>query len=171
MQRLKEKDLLVELHILDNECSKEYQATIRKRWGFQFQLVPPDMHRRNAEEQSIRTFKSNFVAILAGVAPDFPHHLWDLLLPQTKMTLNLLRQATANPSISSWEIFNGKFNYNTTPLEPLRINVIVHTKTGLRQAWDFSDKDGWSVGSLMTHYPSQRIIPKLTRSMMISDTT
>ena len=45
MQRLKEKDLLVNLHILDNECSKEYQATIRNRWKVQFQLVPPDMHR------------------------------------------------------------------------------------------------------------------------------
>ena len=28
MQRLKEKDLLVDLHVLDNECSKEYQETI-----------------------------------------------------------------------------------------------------------------------------------------------
>ena len=28
MQRLKLKDLLVDLHILDNECSKEYQETI-----------------------------------------------------------------------------------------------------------------------------------------------
>ena len=28
MQRLKEKDLLVDLHILENECSKQYQATI-----------------------------------------------------------------------------------------------------------------------------------------------
>ena len=29
MQRLELKDILVDLHILDNECSKEYQATIR----------------------------------------------------------------------------------------------------------------------------------------------
>ena len=48
MQRLKEKYHLVELHILDNEFSKEYQATIRNRWKVQFQLVPPDIHRRNA---------------------------------------------------------------------------------------------------------------------------
>ena len=44
MQRLKEKYLLVDLHILDNEFSKEYQATIRNRWKVQFQLVPPDMY-------------------------------------------------------------------------------------------------------------------------------
>ena len=56
MQRLKEKDLLVDLQILENECSKEYQATIRNRWKFQFQLVPPDMRRENAAERAIRTF-------------------------------------------------------------------------------------------------------------------
>ena len=53
MQRLKEKDLLVDLHILNNECSKEYQATIRNRWKVQFQLIPPDMHRQNSAEQEI----------------------------------------------------------------------------------------------------------------------
>ena len=101
MQRLKEKYLLVDLHILNNEFSKEYQATIRNRWKFQFQLVPPDMHMRNAAERAIRTFKSNFLSILDGVAPDFPRHLWNLLLPQTEMTLNLLWKATVNPAISA----------------------------------------------------------------------
>ena len=129
------------------------------------------MHRRNSAEQAIRKFKSHFFSILAGVAPYFPRHLWDLLLPQTEMTLNLLRQATANPAISAWEYFNGKFNYNATPLGPLGITVIFHTKTGRQRSWDFHGKYGWSVGTLMTHYRCQHIIPKLTRSMMISDTT
>ena len=170
MQRLKEKDLLVDLQILDNECSKEYQATIRNSWKVQFQLVPSDMHRQNAAERAIRKFKAHFLAILSGAAPDFPHHLWDLLLPQTKITLNLLQQATYNPAISAWENFNGKFNYNATPIVPLGISVIVHTKPGRRQSCDFRGKDGWSVGASMAHYRYQHVIPKLTRSMMISDT-
>ena len=134
MQRIKQNDLLVDLHILDNECIKEYQATIRNRWKVEFQLVPPDMHRQNAAYRAIITFKAHFIAILAGVAPDFPRHFWDLLLPQTKMTLNLLLQASANPAISAWENFNGKFNYNATPLGRLGISVIVHTKPGRRQS-------------------------------------
>ena len=150
MQRLKEKDLLVDLHILGNECSKEYQEIIRNRWKVQFQIFPPDMHRRNAAEQAIRTFIAHFLAILDGVAPYFPRHLKDLLLPQTKITLNLLLRAKANPAISVWGYFNGKFNYNATPLGHLRISVIFHTKTGRRQSWDFCSKDGWSVGALMT---------------------
>ena len=87
------------------------------------------------------------------------------------MTLNLLRQATANPSISMWGYFNGKFNYNATPLGLLGISVIVHTKTGRQRSWEFRGKDVWSVGALMKHFLCQRVIPKLTISMMISDTT
>ena len=129
------------------------------------------MHRRNAAERAIRKFKAHFLTILAGVAPNYPRHFWDLLLPQTEMTLNLLRQATANPAISAWENLNGKFNYNATLLGPLGISVIVHTKPGRRRSWDFRVKDGWSVGASFTHYRCQRVIPKLTISMMISDTT
>ena len=140
MQQLKEKCLLVDLHILDNECSKEYQATIRNKWKVQFQLVPPDMYRRNAAEQTIWTFKAHLLAILSGVDTYFPRHFWDILLPQTEITLNLLRQATANPAISPWKYFNGKFNYNATPLGPFRIIVIFHTKTVRQKSWDFRVK-------------------------------
>ena len=141
------------------------------RWGVQHQLLPPDIHTWNSAEQAIWTFKAQFLAILSGIVHCFPRHLWDLLLPQTKMTLNLLRQAIANPAISTWEFFNGKFNYNATPLGPLGISVIVHTKTGHQRLWDFCGKYDWIVGASMTYYCCQLVIPKLTRSMMISDTT
>ena len=100
---------------------------MRERWGVQFELVPPDMHRRNAAVRAIQTFKDHFLAILSSVAHNFPRHLWDLILPQTEMTLNLLRHATANLAIYVWEFLNGKFNYNATSLGPLGISVIVHT--------------------------------------------
>ena len=84
MQLLKDKGLLVDLQILDNECSTEYERRMTDKWGVEFQLVPPYMHRRNAAERAIRSFKAHFLAILAGVASDFPRNLWDLLLPQTE---------------------------------------------------------------------------------------
>ena len=58
MQRLKDRNLLVDLQILDNECSKEYKATMKEKWGVTYQLVPPDLHRRNTAERAIRTFKA-----------------------------------------------------------------------------------------------------------------
>ena len=61
------------------------------KWKVAYQLVPPDMHRRNASERAVRAFKTHFLAILAGVDRDFPSNLWDLLVPQSEMALNLLK--------------------------------------------------------------------------------
>jgi hypothetical protein len=55
----------------------------------------------------IQHFKNHFLSILTGVDAAFPPYLWGLLLPQAKLTINLLRQATINPKISAWEYFNG----------------------------------------------------------------
>ena len=54
MQHLKDKGLLVDLQILYNECSTEYEQSMTDKWVVEFQLVPPDMHRRNASERAIR---------------------------------------------------------------------------------------------------------------------
>ena len=143
---------------------------MKEKWGVTYQLVPPDLHRRNAAERAIRTVKAHFLAILAGVAIDFPRHLWDLLLPQTELTLNLLRQSTSNPEISAWEAFSGPFNYDATPIGPLGISVIAHAKPSNRLTWSFRGREGWSVGVLLEHYRYQRYIPKDSRLLSILDT-
>ena len=89
------------------------------KWEVAFQLVPPNIHRRNAAERAIWTFKAHFLAILAGVANDYPQNLWDILLPQAVLTLNLLRQARLNTSVSAWEFLEGPLYYNANPLCPL----------------------------------------------------
>jgi hypothetical protein len=101
MTRLAARGLSVDLQILDNKASTAYKEAIIFKRKATFQLVPPDMHHRNRAERAIRTFKDHFLAILAGVDAAFPPYLWDLLLPQAELTLNLLRQATLNPRISA----------------------------------------------------------------------
>ncbi len=86
------------------------------------------MHRHNAARRAIWTWKAHFLAILSSIAPDFPRHIWDLLIPQAELTLNLLQQAMLNPCISMWEYFEGPFNYDATPLWPLGTRVIVYHK-------------------------------------------
>ena len=124
----------------------------------------------NASEQSIRMFKSHFIAIIAGVAHDFPRNLWDLLLPQTKVTLNLLRQATLDPSRSAWAYFNGLLNYYATSQGPLGCNIITHKKTGTRNSWDFRGTAGWNVGVALQHYRCNTIVSKATKAAQVSDT-
>ena len=98
----------VNLQILDSKASGEYKRTIEEVWKSTYQLVHPDMHHRNAAERTIRTFKAHFLAILAGVSPKFPSYMWDKLLEQAELTLNLMRHATVDPSKSAWGFFYGR---------------------------------------------------------------
>ena len=88
---------IVDLKTIDNEASADYRRIIEEEWYVKFKLVPPDVHLRNAAEHAIETFKVRFLSVLAGFDPTLPKYLWDLLLDQTKLTLNLLRQATLDP--------------------------------------------------------------------------
>ena len=47
--------------ILDNEFSHDLRLALKKN-KISFQLVPPNVHRRNAAERAIRTFKAHFLA-------------------------------------------------------------------------------------------------------------
>jgi hypothetical protein len=85
-----------------------YKEAITFKWNAKFQLISPDMHRQNRAECTIRTFKDHlFLANLAGIDSTFPPYLWDLLLPQAELTLNLLCQAILNPRVSAWEFSKG----------------------------------------------------------------
>ena len=156
------------LHILDNEASEAFKSEIRKNCNLQ--LVPPDTHRRNLAERAIQTFKSHFIAILAGVDPSFPMSLWDRLVPQAVMTLNLLRQSNKTPSISAYQHVNGNFDYNKTPLAPLGCAVEMHESTNRRKTWDPHSLSGWYLGTTTEHYRCHKIFCKKTRSERISDT-
>jgi hypothetical protein len=90
MMCLATRGLSVNLQILDKKASAAYKDAITFTWQAKFQLVPPDMHCRNCAERAIRTFKAHLLSILAGVDPTFHPYLWDLLLPQTELSLNLL---------------------------------------------------------------------------------
>ena len=53
MQYLKDRDMLVNLKILDNEASKEYTMLIKEKWNINYQLVPSHIHRQNAAKRAI----------------------------------------------------------------------------------------------------------------------
>ena len=64
--------------------------------------MPPHIHRANAAERAIRTFKSRFLAGLSSCDPNFPVGEWDRLLDKAEMTLNLLRTSRCNPNLSAY---------------------------------------------------------------------
>jgi hypothetical protein len=78
-------------------------------------LLPPGCHRRNTVKVAIRNFKAHFLSVLAGVADNFPPSLWDRLLPQTEITINLIRQSNATPNVSAYAHLSGPFDYSKMP--------------------------------------------------------
>jgi hypothetical protein len=128
MQRLQQAGIQPKKHVLDNEISTAMKKLITEKYNMQYELVPPGCHRRNAAEVAIRNFKAHFLSILAGVSADFPMKLWDKLLPQAEITINLLRQSIATSTISAYAHLNGPFDYNKMPLAPTGCNVQVHKK-------------------------------------------
>ena len=166
--RLRSAGIQPKHQILDNKASEEYKKTIKES-GMTYKLVPPDMHRQNRAEKAIQTFKDHFVAILSGVDESFPMHLWDRLLPQAEMTLNILRQSNVAPKVSAYAYMNGPYDFNKMPLAPMGCSVQVHDKPNKRKMWDAHSSDGWYLGTSHKHYRCFKIYKKETRAEMVSD--
>ena len=167
--RLVAAGLRPHLQRLDNECSVALKAFLRDE-AIDFQLVPPGLHRRNAAERAIRTFKNHFIAGLCSVDKDFPLHLWDRLLPQAETTLNLLRGSRINPKLSAYAQLHGHFDYNRTPMAPPGIRVLVHVKPADRTSWSPHAEDGWYTGPAFDSYRCYTVWIWASRASRICDT-
>jgi hypothetical protein len=64
--------LLVDLNIRDNEASADFKRVITESWKTKFQLMPPDVHRRDKAKQIIPHFKNRSLSILTGADAAFP---------------------------------------------------------------------------------------------------
>ena len=103
---------------MDNEVSEDFKKYFEDS-DIQFQLVLPHINLRNAAERAVRTFKNHFIAALCTVDPLFSFYLWDSLLPQVTMILNMLRRPRLNPGLSAYEQVDGIHNFEQKPLVPL----------------------------------------------------
>ena len=148
---LEKKGIAPTVFILDNEASNDLKKAMIKR-KIQYQLAPPNIHRRNAAERAIRTFKNHFLSGIATTDPAFPIHEWDRLIQQAVLTLNLLRNTRINPKLSSYAYIFGTFNFSATPLAPPGTRIVAHIKPDKRESWAYHGLDGWYVGPSMEHY-------------------
>eukprot|EP00804_Cyclotella_cryptica_P011786 CCRYP_011381-RA/>CCRYP_011381-RA protein AED:0.36 eAED:0.36 QI:0/0/0/1/1/1/2/0/520 len=142
--RLHRAGVVPRKHVLDNEISTAMKTLITDTYKMTYELVPPGCHRRNAAE--------------------------DKLLPQAEITINLLRQSNATPTVSAYAHLNGPFDYNKMPLAPMGCSVQVHEKSDARGTWAFHSIDGWYLSTSPEHYRTHRCHIKSTNSERLSDT-
>ena len=139
------------LHILDNECSQDLIDSFTK-YNVSFQRVPPKAHCANAAERAIRTFKNHFISILCTVDSNYSMSEWDRLLPQTILTLNLLRSSRIHPSLSAHASLFGNYDFNRVPIAPLVTKIVAHESSETRATFGEHGKVGWYIGPSPEHY-------------------
>jgi hypothetical protein len=169
IQELVDHGFKPRLQRLDNECSSSLRSLLNQH-DIQFQLAPPYMHRRNAAERAIQTFKNHFIAGLRSVDPNFPLRLWDRLLPQATITLNMLRQSRINPKVSAHAQLYGHYDFNHATMAPPGTRVIAHEIPQQRASWDPHGVDGWYLVPAPDRYRCFRVHINKTTADIIVDT-
>ena len=88
---LRSRGINPRLHFMDNEASTELKMAMTTIY-INYQLFNTSNHRENNSERAIQTFKNHFIAVLC-ILDKYSHlQLWEILLQQEKINLNLLRQ-------------------------------------------------------------------------------
>ena len=114
---LSNRGLTPHFQILDNKCPDGLKKFMQNT-GVTFQLVPPHLHRTNAAERAITTYRDHLIAGISSCDSSFLLHLWDRLIPQATLTINLLQPPLINPRLSAEAHLNEAFNLNCPPLTP-----------------------------------------------------
>jgi hypothetical protein len=129
---------------LDNKCSSSLKQYFQQE-EVEFYLVPPYIHCRNAAKQAICTFKNHFIAGLSSADKEFRLHLWNRLIPQALLTLNLLQGSQNNPRLSAQAQVLGQYNFNSHPNGPPGTKVLVHEKSKHRSSWASHAMESWYI--------------------------
>jgi hypothetical protein len=168
-QELVNRDLKPKLMKLDNEASKLLKSYLHQQ-DITFQLVPPYSHRRNSAERAIRSFKDHLIYGLCSTNKSFPMHLWDRLLLQAVMKLNMLRTSRINPKLSAATHIFEQYDFNRAPMAPPGTRIIAHETPGRRRTWAPHGQDGWYIGPTLEHYRCYTVYITKTRSNRIVET-
>jgi hypothetical protein len=168
-QELVNRGLKPNLMKLDNEASTVLKDYLYHQ-DITFQLVPPYSHRRNSAERAIRSFKDHLIAGLCSTEKSFPMHLWDRILPQAVITLNMLRTSRINPKLLAATHIFGQYDFNRAPLAPPGTRIIAHKIPGRRRTWAPHGQDGWYIGPALEHYRCYTVYITKTRSSRVVET-
>jgi hypothetical protein len=161
-QELVARGLKPKLMKLDNEASKLLKTYLHQQ-HITFQLVPPYIHRQNLAEREIRSFKDHLIAGLCSTDKSFPMHLWDILLPQAVITLNMLRTTRINPKLSASTNIDGQYDFNRAPMAPPGTRIIAHETPNRRRTWAPHGQDGCYIGPALEHYRCYTVYVTKTR--------
>jgi hypothetical protein len=91
-------------------------------------------------------------------------HLWDRILPQAVITLNMLRTSRMNPKLSAATHLFGQYDFNRAPMAPPVTRIIDHETPERRRTWAPHGQDGWYIEPALEHYRCYTVYITKTRS-------
>jgi hypothetical protein len=97
-------------------------------------------------------------------------HLWDRLLPQAVITLNMLRTSRINPKLSAAAHIYGQYDFNRAPMAPPGTRMIAHETPNRRRTWAPHGQDGWYIGPALEHYRCYTVYITKTRGERVVET-
>jgi hypothetical protein len=97
-------------------------------------------------------------------------YLWDILLPQAVITLNMLRTSRINPKLSAATCIFGQYDFNIAPMAPPGTRIIAHETSNRRHTWAPHGQDGWYIGPALEHYRCYTVYITKTRGERIVET-
>jgi hypothetical protein len=118
----------------------------------------------------IRSFKDHLIEGLCSIDKSFPMHLWDRLLPQAVITLNMLITSRINPKLSASTHIDGQYDFNRAPMGPPGTRIIAHETPSRRRTWGPHGQDGWYIGQALEHYQCYMVYINKTRGERVVET-
>eukprot|EP00804_Cyclotella_cryptica_P022671 CCRYP_012468-RA/>CCRYP_012468-RA protein AED:0.28 eAED:0.27 QI:0/0/0/1/0/0/4/0/650 len=155
-------------NVTDNQATtpiKEYLDTEDCKWQF----IEPNNHQVNAAERTIQTFKNHFVSGLCSTDSNWPLQLWDTMMEQAIITLNLLRTSHIDPSKSAYHQLHGnRYNWNAYPLAPPGTKAVIYESPTTRTSWGTRGLDAWYCGPAFDHYRNMKFYVPSTKAYRVS---
>ena len=107
---------------------------------------------------------------MSEVDPKFPMQLWYILIPQTVLTLNLVRPSHVAPKVSSQSYLHGNFDYSDMPITPLGCAVQLYVKPHSKKSWAEHSINGYYIGTYYDNYMCHNICVAETKAEIVTDT-
>ena len=148
---LKARNCKPKLNIMDNKSSTSVKRYITNE-NVKFSTGRTKNHYINAAERAIRTFKNNFVAGLSPLHSKFPLYLWNKLIPQAFITLNLLRTFRTCPNISVYAHLHGTCHFDSTPLAPPGVRALLYNDPNQCVSYGVHGDEAYYLGPALEHY-------------------
>ena len=152
----------------DNETSQVVKDFLHTK-SLTLQLVEAHMHRANKAEGAIKDLKNHLLSIMSTASSNFPLDSWLELLPQTLLTLNLLRPSSTDSNISAYQMFYGKpYDFIAHPIHILGTPVEVVVSPTIRESFAAHTAAGYYVGPAPLHHLGYRCLMSSTKAIRIS---